>query len=242
MPVVDQGAAAPSGPRPPDAPRPARGQASTQAIQAEVAIELLGAEEAPGVKEGGVLEHVTHQITIAALPTDDPRERSPSTSPAWRSATRFSSTMVAPEGVEFALGEDVDAEEVTIATLIPPRVEEEPEPELEEETELIGEDGEPIEARGGRRGRGRRRRRRRRRRLRRLRASSDCASSRCRLFGRHRGRRQTPAPADRFLVVGLGNPGLASTPRTPPQRRLRGRRRALPPLGPAEGASRSSAA
>src|SRR6476646_2471924 len=30
-----------------------------EAIQAEVAIELEGAETAPGVKEGGVLEHVT---------------------------------------------------------------------------------------------------------------------------------------------------------------------------------------
>ena len=41
-------------------------------IQAEVPIELLGTEEAPGVKEGGVLEHVTHQITIEALPTAIP--------------------------------------------------------------------------------------------------------------------------------------------------------------------------
>ena len=41
-------------------------------IQAEVPIELLGVEEAPGVKEGGVLEHVTHQITIEALPTAIP--------------------------------------------------------------------------------------------------------------------------------------------------------------------------
>ena len=35
-------------------------------------IELLGAEDAPGVKEGGVLEHITHQVTIAALPTAIP--------------------------------------------------------------------------------------------------------------------------------------------------------------------------
>ena len=43
-----------------------------EAIEAEVTIELLGAEEAPGVKEGGVLEHVTHEITISALPTEIP--------------------------------------------------------------------------------------------------------------------------------------------------------------------------
>src|SRR4051794_11268826 len=33
-------------------------------IQAEVAIEILGVDDAPGVKEGGVLEHVTHEVTI----------------------------------------------------------------------------------------------------------------------------------------------------------------------------------
>ena len=43
-----------------------------EAIQAEVAIELEGAEDAPGVKEGGVLEHVTREITVEALPTEIP--------------------------------------------------------------------------------------------------------------------------------------------------------------------------
>ncbi len=43
-----------------------------EAIEAEVAIELEGAETAPGVKGGGVLEHVTREITVEALPTDIP--------------------------------------------------------------------------------------------------------------------------------------------------------------------------
>ena len=43
-----------------------------EAIQAEVAIELEGAETAPGVKGGGVLEHVTREITVEALPTEIP--------------------------------------------------------------------------------------------------------------------------------------------------------------------------
>ena len=55
------------------------------------------------------------------------------------------SALIPPEGVEFALGEDQDADEITIATLSPPRVEEEPEPELEEEAELVGEEGEVPE-------------------------------------------------------------------------------------------------
>src|ERR1044072_8212394 len=43
-----------------------------EAIQAEVAIELEGADSAPGVKGGGVLEHVTREITVEALPTEIP--------------------------------------------------------------------------------------------------------------------------------------------------------------------------
>jgi len=112
-------------------------------IQAEVPIELLGVEEAPGVKEGGVLEHVTHQITIEALPTAIPESIPADVSGMAIGDTLQLSAVVAPEGVEFALGEGVDADEVTIATLSPPRVEEEPEPEVEEEAELVGEEEVP---------------------------------------------------------------------------------------------------
>jgi len=112
-------------------------------IQAEVPIELLGVEEAAGVKEGGVLEHVTHQITIEALPTAIPESIPADVSGMAIGDTLQLSAVVAPEGVEFALGEGVDADEVTIATLSPPRVEEEPEPEVEEEAELVGEEEVP---------------------------------------------------------------------------------------------------
>jgi large subunit ribosomal protein L25 len=115
-----------------------------EAIQAEVPIELLGAEESPGVTEGGVLEHVTHQITISALPTEIPESIPADVSGMDIGDTLQLSALIAPEGVEFALGEGVDPDEVTIATLSPPRVEEEPEPELEEEAELVGEEGEEV--------------------------------------------------------------------------------------------------
>jgi len=117
-----------------------------QAIESEVTIELLGIDEAPGVKEGGVLEHITHQINVEALPTDIPETIPVDVSGMEIGDTLQLDSVIAPEGVEFALGEGVEAEEVTIATLNPPRVEEEPEVEVEEEAELVGEDGEPIEA------------------------------------------------------------------------------------------------
>ncbi len=116
-----------------------------QVIQSEVSIELLGTEDAPGVKEGGVLEHVTHQITIEALPTEIPESIPADVSAMTIGDTLQLSAVNAPEGVEFALGEGVDPAEVTIATLSPPRVEEEPEPELEEEAGLVGEEGEVPE-------------------------------------------------------------------------------------------------
>ncbi len=92
-----------------------------------------------------MLEHVTHQITIEALPTAIPESIPADVSGMSIGDTLQLSAISAPEGVEFALGEGVDADEVTIATLSPPRVEEEPEPEVEEEAALVGEEGEVPE-------------------------------------------------------------------------------------------------
>lgn len=117
-----------------------------QEIQADVAIELTGAEDAPGVKEGGILEHVTREITIEALPTDIPDEGiTVDVSAMVIGDTVQLDSVTPPEGVKFV----ADApEEVTIATLNPPRVVEEEEPEVEEETELVGEGEGEAEAEG----------------------------------------------------------------------------------------------
>ena len=114
------------------------------AIQSEVPVELEGAEDAPGAKEGGVLEHVTREVTVEALPTEIPEQLVVDVSAMEINDTIQLSTVTPPEGVTFVVD---DPEEVTIATLSPPRVEEEP--EVEEETELVGEDGEPIEPEEG---------------------------------------------------------------------------------------------
>jgi large subunit ribosomal protein L25 len=116
-------------------------------IQAEVAIELEGTEVAPGVKEGGVLEHVTREITVEALPTEIPERLVADVSAMEINDTLSLATIAAPEGVKFVAD---DLEEITIATLSPPRVEEEPEPAVEEEAELVGEEGEaPAAEEGG---------------------------------------------------------------------------------------------
>src|SRR5215210_848963 len=94
-----------------------------EAIEAEVPIELLGTDEAPGVKEGGVLEHVTRELTIKALPAEIPESIPADASGMAIGDTLQLSALDPPEGVEFVVE---DAEEVTIATLSPPRVEEEP--------------------------------------------------------------------------------------------------------------------
>ena len=111
-----------------------------EAIQADVALELEGAEEAPGVKEGGVLEHVTREITVEALPADIPEVLHADVSEMAIGDTLQLSSLTAPTGVTFIVDEP---DELTVATLSPPRVEEEPEPELEEEAELVGE-GEEV--------------------------------------------------------------------------------------------------
>jgi large subunit ribosomal protein L25 len=109
-------------------------------IQAEVAIELEGAEEAPGVREGGVLEHVTREITVEALPTAIPEQITVDVSEMEINDTINLASVALPGDIKLMADEP---EEITIATLSPPRVEEEPEPEVEEEAELVGE-GEEV--------------------------------------------------------------------------------------------------
>jgi large subunit ribosomal protein L25 len=117
-----------------------------EAIQAEVAIELEGADSAPGVKGGGVLEHVTREVTVEALPTEIPDRLVADVSAMEVNDTLQLSALVVPEGVTLVADEP---DEVTIATLSPPRVEEVVEPEVEEEAELVGEEGEAPEAEEG---------------------------------------------------------------------------------------------
>jgi large subunit ribosomal protein L25 len=105
-------------------------------IQTQVSVHLEGSEEAPGIKEGGVLEHVTHQLNIEALPTDIPEAIHVDVSGLEIAATMHLSEISPPAGVTFL----DDPEETILATVVVPTEVEEP--EIEEETELVGEEGE----------------------------------------------------------------------------------------------------
>jgi large subunit ribosomal protein L25 len=107
-------------------------------IQTTVALELEGAEEAPGAKEGGVVEHVTRELNIESLPTSIPERIVADVSHMEAAATMHLSELTPPEGVVFL----DDPEETIVATVtIPTEV---VEPEIEEETELVGDEAEAV--------------------------------------------------------------------------------------------------
>jgi large subunit ribosomal protein L25 len=129
---------------------PLRGQAlhvdllrvdMNQPIQSTVVLELTGTEEAPGVAEGGVLSQETRELNIEALPDDIPDGITYDVSGLEMNGTVNLSAVTVPTGVTLL----DDLEETVIATITPP-TQEPVEDEIETETELVGEDGEPIEA------------------------------------------------------------------------------------------------
>jgi large subunit ribosomal protein L25 len=112
-------------------------------IASMVSVELENVEDAPGVKEGGVLEHVTRELNVEALPTDIPERILVDVSGMEVAATMHLSEVSAPQGVTFL----DDPEETIIATITVPT--EVVEPEIEEETELVGEEAAEAEAEAG---------------------------------------------------------------------------------------------
>jgi large subunit ribosomal protein L25 len=113
------------------------------AIHAVVALELSGTEDAPGVKQGGVLEHIVREVSIEALPTAIPESIVHDVSAMEIGETITLSEVQPPEGVSL-----LDDDETVVATLSPPRLQAEAEPEIESETGLVGEEAE-AESGGG---------------------------------------------------------------------------------------------
>src|SRR6202171_1988796 len=112
-----------------------------EAIHAVVPLELTGAEEAPGVKEGGVLEQITRELNVEALPTAIPESIVHAVGEMEIGETIALTAVVIPEGVTLL----DDVAEAIVATLSPPRLQTEVEEEIEAETEVGGEGEEPVE-------------------------------------------------------------------------------------------------
>src|SRR3954449_867408 len=72
-----------------------------ETIQTTVVLELLGADDAPGVSEGGVLNQETRELNIEALPGDIPDTIQHDVSNMEINATLTLAELTAPEGVTF---------------------------------------------------------------------------------------------------------------------------------------------
>lgn len=116
------------------------------AIAAVVPLELTGGDEAPGVRDGGVLEQITRELNIEALPTAIPESISHDVSRMEINDTVTLAELIPPAGITLL----DDLEETVIATLTPPRLEAEAD-EIEAETGIVGEgageaEGSPADA------------------------------------------------------------------------------------------------
>jgi large subunit ribosomal protein L25 len=113
-------------------------------IEATVALELTGAEDSPGIRDGGVLEQITRELTIEALPTDIPDSITHDVSAMEINDTLTLDALTPPSTVTF-----VDDPETVIATLSPPKLQLESDDEIESETEVVGEGEEGAEGAEG---------------------------------------------------------------------------------------------
>ena len=105
-----------------------------QKIQATVFLELVGGDESPGAIDGGVLEQITRELTIEALPNDIPDSLTHDVSTLQIGDTVTLDAIRPPSTVTLT-----DDPETVIATLTPPRLQTEDEDEIEQETEVVGE-------------------------------------------------------------------------------------------------------
>jgi large subunit ribosomal protein L25 len=115
-------------------------------IQASVTVSLLGGENAPGVREGGVLSQPLRELTIQALPLEVPEHVDVDVSGMEIGGTLRVGEVTVPEGVTV-----LDDPEAVVATVTAPTRVVEPEEELVEgeEEAAEGEAPEGEAAEGG---------------------------------------------------------------------------------------------
>jgi large subunit ribosomal protein L25 len=112
-----------------------------RAIQATVLVELINAEEAPGIVEGGILQQVVSELNVEGLPGDIPDHVQIDVSGMEINQTLNLAAVAATPGITYL----DNPEETIVATITPPSVEQESTDEIETETGLVGEEGEVAE-------------------------------------------------------------------------------------------------
>jgi large subunit ribosomal protein L25 len=114
-----------------------------KAISASVSVQLLGGEDAPGVREGGVLSQPLREVTVEALPLEVPEHLDLDVSGMDIGATLRISDLAVPDGVTF-----LDDPEMVVATITAPTKVVEPEP-TEEELAALEAEAEAAEGEEG---------------------------------------------------------------------------------------------
>jgi large subunit ribosomal protein L25 len=109
-----------------------------QTIHASVAVQLVGGEDAPGVREGGVLSQPLRELNVEALPLEVPEHLDVDVSGMQSGDTLRVADVTVGEGVTL-----LDDPEAVVATVTAPTREIEPEPVEGEEVE--GVEGETPE-------------------------------------------------------------------------------------------------
>ena len=114
-----------------------------EAVRAEIPVVAVG--ESPGVKIGGILEHITHEVTVECMPADMPDRIEADISETDIGSSVRVRDLTLPDGVTVV----ADEEDVLLVVAPPVRAEElEPVAELEEgavveetpEPEVVGEE------------------------------------------------------------------------------------------------------
>jgi large subunit ribosomal protein L25 len=114
-----------------------------QTIHASVTVHLTGGEDAPGVREGGVLSQPLREVSVEALPLEVPEHIDVDVSKLELGGTLRVADLSVRDGVSF-----LDDPETVVATVTAPTREVEPEPEeaLEGVEAEAPEDGAEAEA------------------------------------------------------------------------------------------------
>ena len=113
-------------------------------IQASVSVQLIGGEDAPGVREGGVLSQPLRELNVEALPLEVPEHIDLDVSGLSIGNSLRVSDVTVPDGVKL-----LDDPDTVVASVTAPTRVVEPEVEAEEGAEAVEGEAPAAAAEGG---------------------------------------------------------------------------------------------